>query len=149
MTNPTAKDALNWRFAIAASGVAAAIYGVVYFFTAQDTPSGQVYKRPKKSGGMEVTSVKSFWAYMVSNFGLIFALGILAWRLMQSKFLSMEGMYITLAILAALYAYQSYQAWEVNKDLLQGKNLTNLMTDIDLDKLLCLNLPTSPTLVQN
>jgi MFS transporter, NNP family, nitrate/nitrite transporter len=113
--------ALNWRLAIAASGVAAATYGVVYFLSAQDTPSGQVYKRPKKSGGMEVTSVKSFWAYMISNFGLVFALGVLAWRLMQSKFLNMEGMYIAFAALAALYAYQSYQAWEVNKDLLQGK----------------------------
>ncbi len=121
LANPATKDPLNWRFAIAASGVMAAVYGVVYFFSAQDTPSGQVYKRPKKSGGMEVTSVKSFWAYMVSNLGLIFALGVLAWRLMQSKFLNMEGMLIAFAALAALYAYQSYQAWEVNKELLQGK----------------------------
>ncbi len=121
LTNPSAKDPLNWRFAIAASGVMAATYGIVYFFNAQDTPSGKVYKRPKKSGGMEVTSVKSFWAYMVSNLGLIFALGVLAWRLMQAKFLNMEGMLIALAALTALYAYQSYQAWEVNKELLQGK----------------------------
>jgi MFS transporter, NNP family, nitrate/nitrite transporter len=120
-TSFMAAGALNWRLAIATSGVIAAIYGIVYALTAQDTPSGQVYKRPKKSGGMEVTSVKSFWAYMISNFGLVFALGVLAWRLMQSKFLSMEGMFISFAVLVALYAYQSYQAWEVNKELLQGK----------------------------
>jgi MFS transporter, NNP family, nitrate/nitrite transporter len=120
-TSFMAAGALNWRLAIAFSGIIAAIYGVVYFFNAQDTPSGQVYKRPKKSGGMEVTSVKSFWAYMISNFGLIFALGLLAWRLMQSKFLTIEGMYIAFAALAALYAYQSYQAWQVNKELLLGK----------------------------
>jgi MFS transporter, NNP family, nitrate/nitrite transporter len=120
-TSFMAAGALNWRLAIACSGVIAAIYGVVYFFNAQDTPSGQVYKRPKKSGGLEVTSVKSFWAYMISNFGLVFALGLLAWRLMQSKFLTMEGMYIAFAVLAALYAYQSYQAWQVNKELLLGK----------------------------
>jgi MFS transporter, NNP family, nitrate/nitrite transporter len=120
-TSFMAAGALNWRLAIAFSGIIAAIYGVVYFFNAQDTPSGQVYKRPKKSGGMEVTSVKSFWAYMISNFGLIFALGLLAWRLMQSKFLTVEGMYIAFAALAALYAYQSYQAWQVNKELLLGK----------------------------
>lgn len=116
-----AAGTLNWRFAIALSGIVAAIYGFIYFMSAQDTPSGQVYKRPKKSGGMEVTSVRSFWAYMVSNFGLIFALGLLAWRLMQSKFLTPTGMYITFAGLAALYAYQSYQAWQVNKELLLGK----------------------------
>jgi MFS transporter, NNP family, nitrate/nitrite transporter len=33
----------------------------------------------------------------------------------------MEGMYIAFAVLAALYAYQSYQAWQVNKELLLGK----------------------------
>lgn len=120
-TSFMAAGALNWRLAIACSGIFAAAYGIVYFLGAQDTPSGQVYKRPKKSGGMEVTSVKSFWAYMISNFGLIFALGVLAWRLMQSKFLSIDGMYIAFAALAALYAYQSYQAWEVNKELLQGR----------------------------
>jgi MFS transporter, NNP family, nitrate/nitrite transporter len=120
-TSFLAAGALNWRFAIALSGFVAAIYGVIYFITAQDTPSGQVYKRPKKSGGMEVTSIKSFWAYMLSNFGLIFALGLLAWRLMQSKFLSISGMYIAFVALAVLYAYQSYQAWQVNKELLQGK----------------------------
>lgn len=120
-TSFMAAGALNWRLAISLSGVIAATYGVIYFFNAQDTPSGQVFKRPKKSGGMEVTSIKSFWAYMLSNFGLIFALGLLAWRLMKSQFLTMEGMYIAFLALAALYAYQSYQAWQVNKELLMHK----------------------------
>lgn len=120
-TSFMAAGALNWRLAIACSGVVAAIYGAIYFLNAQDTPSGKVYKRPKKSGALEVTSVKSFWAYTISNFGLIFALGLLAWRLQQSQFLTMEGMFITFACLAALYAYQTYQAWQVNKELLLGK----------------------------
>lgn len=120
-TSFLAAGALNWRLAIALSGVAAAIYGFIYYANAQDTPSGKAFKRPKKSGGMEVTSVKSFWAYMLSNFGLIFALGLLAWRLMQSKFLTIEGMYIAFLALVGLYAYQSYQAWQVNKELLMGK----------------------------
>jgi MFS transporter, NNP family, nitrate/nitrite transporter len=113
--------ALNWRLAIALSGIVSALYGFIYFANVQDTPSGKAFKRPKKSGGMEVTSVKSFWAYMLSNFGLIFALGLLTWRLNQSKFLTIEGMYVAFVALAALYAYQSYQAWQVNKELLLGK----------------------------
>jgi NNP family nitrate/nitrite transporter-like MFS transporter len=116
-----AAGALNWRFAIALSGIITAIYGVIYFANAQDTPEGQVFRKPKKSGAMVVTSVRSFWAYMISNFGLIFALGLLAWRLMQAKFLTVLGMYWVFAALAALYAYQSYQAWIVNKELLLGK----------------------------
>jgi MFS transporter, NNP family, nitrate/nitrite transporter len=120
-TSFLAAGSLNWRFAIGLTGIVTASYGLVYLFNVQDTPSGKVYRKPKKSGGMEVTSIRSFWAYMLSNFGLIFALGILAWRLHLVKFLDLTGMYIAWLALAALYAYQSYQAWQVNKDLLTGR----------------------------
>ncbi len=116
-----AGGATNWRLAIALTGVVSALYGVVYFRTAQDTPTGKVYKKPKKSGGMEVTSVKSFWAMTVMNFGLIFALGLLAWRLQQVKFFDQTGMWITWVLLGALYAYQTYQGWQVNRELLTGQ----------------------------
>lgn len=111
----------NWRLAIAVTGIISAIYGVLYYNNVQDTPTGKVYKKPKKNGALEVTSVKSFWAMMVMNFGLIFALGLLAWRLTTVKFLSTTGMYIVWVLLAGLYAYQSYQAWKVNRDLLTGQ----------------------------
>lgn len=116
-----AGGASNWRFTIAMTGIISAIYGVIYYNSVQDTPTGKVYKKPKKNGAMEVTSVKSFWAMMVMNFGLIFALGLLAWRLTTVKFLNTSGMYIVWALLAGLYAYQSYQAWQVNRDLLTGQ----------------------------
>lgn len=51
---------INWRLAIALTGIVAAIYGVVYFFSVQDTPPGKVYERPASSAGMEVTTVKTF-----------------------------------------------------------------------------------------
>ena len=115
-----AGGASNWRLAIALTGIISAIYGVIYYNSVQDTPTGKVYKRPKKNGAMEVTSAKSFYALLVSNFGLIFALGVLTWRLMKVKFFDTTGMYIVLALLLALYAYQSYKAWEVNKDVVTG-----------------------------
>ncbi|GAX39102.1 nitrite transporter NrtP [Tolypothrix sp. NIES-4075] len=115
--------ASNWRLAIALTGIIAAIYGVIYFNTVQDTPPGKTYKRPKKNGSLEVTSVKSFWAMIVSNFGLIFALGLLAWRLEQKNihFLNLSQMYLVWLLLAGLFAYQSYQAYKVNRELLIGK----------------------------
>jgi NNP family nitrate/nitrite transporter-like MFS transporter len=72
---------------------------------------------------MEVTSVKSFYAMLLSNFGLISALGLLAWRLAQPKihFFNTSQMYLVWGLLAALFAYQSYQAWRVNKELLSGQ----------------------------
>jgi len=115
--------ASNWRLAIALTGIIAAIYGVIYFNTVQDTPPGKAYKRPKKNGSLEVTSVKSFWAMIASNFGLIFSLGLLAWRLQRKDihFLNQSQMYLTWVALAGLFAYQSYQAYKVNRELLTGK----------------------------
>jgi MFS transporter, NNP family, nitrate/nitrite transporter len=117
--------ASNWRLAIALTGIIAAIYGVIYFNTVQDTPPGNTYKRPKKNGSLEVTSVKSFWAMIVSNFGLIFALGLLAWRLEQKKihFLNQSQMYLVWVALLGLFAYQSYQAYKVNQELLTGRKI--------------------------
>ncbi|MBR8833999.1 MAG: NarK family nitrate/nitrite MFS transporter [Stigonema ocellatum SAG 48.90 = DSM 106950] len=115
--------ASNWRFAIALTGIIAAIYGVIYYNSVQDTPSGKVYKKPKKNGALEVTSPKSFWGMIVSNFGLIFALGLLAWRLEQPNihFLNQNQMYLVWVLLAGLFAYQSYKAWQVNREMLIGK----------------------------
>lgn len=112
----------NWRFAIALTGVIAAFYGVIYYNSVKDTPPGKAYKRPKKNGALEVTSVKSFWAMILSNFGLIFALGLLAWRLEQKNihFLNLSQMYLVWVLLAGLFAYQTYKAWQVNKELLTG-----------------------------
>jgi NNP family nitrate/nitrite transporter-like MFS transporter len=117
-----AGGANNWRFAIALSGVIAAIYGFIYFNNVQDTPPGKAYRRPKRSGGMEVTTSKSFWAMCLSNFGLIFALGLLAWRLAQPKlhFLNTTQMFVAWGLLAALFAFQTYKAWQVNSDVLRG-----------------------------
>jgi MFS transporter, NNP family, nitrate/nitrite transporter len=117
--------ASNWRFAIAFTGLVSAIYGLLYVRSVKDTPPGKEYKKPKKSGALEVTTVKSFYAMLVMNFGLIFALGLLAWRLAQPalKFLNAGQMYVIWAALLGLYAYQSYQAWQVNKDLLTGRKI--------------------------
>jgi NNP family nitrate/nitrite transporter-like MFS transporter len=115
--------ASNWRFAIALTGIVAAIYGLIYYNSVQDTPAGKVYKRPKKNGALEVTSVKSFWAMIISNFGLIFALGLLAWRLAQKNihFFTQSQMYLVWLLLVGLFAYQTYKAYQVNKELLLGK----------------------------
>jgi MFS transporter, NNP family, nitrate/nitrite transporter len=109
-----------WRWTIALTGVMAAIYGLVYYNSAQDTPSGVVYQRPKKASALEVTSVPSFWAMLVMNFILVCALGLLAWQLNNVKFLSQTGMFVAWGFVALLYGYQSYQTWQVNRELLNG-----------------------------
>jgi len=111
----------NWRLAIALTGIAAAIYGVIYFFNVEDTPAGKEYQRPKRHGGIEVTTKKDFWFLMLMNLPLSGVLAILAWRLGKVGFLSPSQLYIVWAGLAALYLFQAYKCWDVNKDLMLGK----------------------------
>jgi NNP family nitrate/nitrite transporter-like MFS transporter len=112
----------NWRLTILLTGIITAAYGVIYYKNAEDTPPGKAYRRPKRSGAMEVTSAKSFWAMCLSNFGLIFALGLLAWRLAQPKlhFLTSTQMYVSWVLLAALFAFQTYKAYSVNREVISG-----------------------------
>ncbi len=116
-----AAGSVSWRVAIMLTGVMAFTYGLIYARSVEDTPPGKEFKRSKRAGSLEVTSVASFWALMASNVGLVMALGLLDWRLLTVKFLNPVS-FATIAVgLVALYGYQSYQAWEVNRELLGGE----------------------------
>jgi NNP family nitrate/nitrite transporter-like MFS transporter len=118
-------NSTNWRLAIALIGIVTALYGVLYYGNVQDTPTGKIYKKPKKNGAMEVTSVKSFLALCVSNLGLILALALLTWRLAQPKihFINQPQMYMVWLLLALLYIVQTYKAVLVNREMLIGKKI--------------------------
>ena len=117
---PFQTDVLNWRAAIAGSGIVAACYGVFYYFNVTDTPPGKVYQRPESARGMEVTSVRDFWFLMAMNLPLTLILMVLAWRLQKVNFLTSGGMYLACVLLLGLYAFQAYNCWSVNKELLAG-----------------------------
>ncbi|RUR79661.1 MFS transporter [Chlorogloeopsis fritschii PCC 9212] len=112
---------INWRLAIALTGIIAAIYGAIYLLNAQDTPSGKVYQRPKRHGGMEVTSRRSFWLLMLMNIPLVGILGVLAWRIAQIGLLSQSQLLIVYLLLVGLYLFQAYKCWDVNHELMAGK----------------------------
>ena len=114
-------DVLNWRAAIAATGIIAAIYGVIYYLSVQDTPPGKVYRRPKSARGMEVTTKRDFWFLLAMNFPLTGILMLLSWRLTKVGFFNQTAMYIAWACLIAMYLFQAYNCWAVNKDLMTGQ----------------------------
>ncbi len=116
-----ASAALNWRAAIAGSGIITALYGIFYYFNVTDTPPGKVYRRPKSARGLEVTTVRDFWFLMVMNIPLTGILMVLAWRLQKVAFLSTGAMYFAWLALLGLYAFQAYNCWTVNKELLAGR----------------------------
>ena len=111
---------LNWRIVIAATGIIAALYGCLYYFNVEDTPPGKVYQRPPSTRGMEVTTVRDFWGLMLMNLPLTGILIVLAWRLKKVGFLNPGTFGIAIVFLIALYLFQAYNCWAVNKDLLSG-----------------------------
>ncbi|NEO56434.1 MAG: MFS transporter [Okeania sp. SIO3B5] len=114
-------DILNWRLSIALTGIVAALYGVFYFFNVQDTPPGKVYKKPKRATGLEVTTQKDFIFLILMNLPLTGVLCLLAWRLSNLDFLSQGQLYIVWLLLLGLYAFQTYNCWAANKELMAGE----------------------------
>jgi len=113
-------DVLNWRAATAGSGIVAALYGVFYYFNVTDTPPGKVYQKPKSARGMEVTTKRDFWFLLAMNAPLTIIMMVLAWRLKKVAFLNDATMMIVWIALLALYAFQAYNCWSVNKELMSG-----------------------------
>jgi len=109
----------GWRYAVALTGVMALVYAFIYYNSVTDTPKGSTYFKPKKSGGMEVTSKGDFYLYLVMTIPMYAALGLLAWKLSPAG-VSLLSAGITQAIyigLVLLYGYQVLQIYKVNKDI--------------------------------
>lgn len=112
---------INWRFAIALTGIVAAVYGVIYFFNVSDTPAGKVYQRPPSSAGMEVTSKRDFWFLLLMNIPLVGALALIAWRLTKVNLIGTNTLVGICIFLLGLYLFQSYNIWKANKPLMTGR----------------------------
>jgi len=107
----------GWRYAIAMTGVLTLLYSVVYFFSVSDTPKGSTYFKPKKNGGMEVTSKGDFFLYLVMNIPLYAALAVLAWKLGPAnlKLLSVGVTDMIYAVLLGIYAFQTVRIYQINR----------------------------------
>ena len=109
----------GWRYAIGTTGVIAILYGAFYYFSVSNTPRGSTYFKPKKMGGMEVTSRFDFFLYLFMSMPMYGALAVLAWKL------SPEGLnwfdhtftYSIYGVLTAIYCYQAFRIYQINKDV--------------------------------
>jgi len=109
----------GWRYAVALTGVIALIYAFIYYNAVSDTPKGSTYFKPKKSGGLEVTSKGDLYFYLFMNIPMYAALAVLAWKLSPSgvSLLTAEVVQAIYIGLFALYFYQAYHIYQVNKEI--------------------------------
>lgn len=110
----------GWRYAIATTGILAGVYGIFFYFAARNTPKGSTYFKPKKSGGLEVTSWKDFYFYLLMNLPMYLALALTSWKLSPSgvNLFSTSTMYLIWFGLVLLFMVQTYSIWQVNKEAL-------------------------------
>lgn len=109
----------GWRYAIGLTGVLSLGYSVIYYLNVTDTPKGSTYFRPKNIGGMEVTSKGDFYLLLIMKVPMYAALALLAWKLSPNG-VSMLTSDMVIAIyiaLAALYLFDSWKAWQINKEI--------------------------------
>ncbi|WP_045857913.1 NarK family nitrate/nitrite MFS transporter [Teredinibacter purpureus] len=110
----------GWRYALASTGIVAGLYGIFYYVAARNTPKGSTYFKPKRAGGLEVTSWGDFYLYLLMNIPMYVALGVLAWKLSPTGvgLLTTQTMYILWGVLLLLMIFQITQIWAVNKHAL-------------------------------
>lgn len=125
MTLPTLALAFGgedgWRYALASTGVLTFLYGFFYYSQARNTPKGSTYFKPKKSGGLEVTTKRDFYFYLITNVPMYLALGVLAWKLSPAgvNLFGDTAMYSLWAALVLLFIIQTRQIHHVNKENLE------------------------------
>ena len=110
----------GWRYAIGLTGAIALMYSFVYYNSVTDTPKGSTYFKPKKIGGMEVTSKADFVLLLIMKLPMYAALALLTWKLSPAGVSLLPGgmaaaIYVALAV---LYAADARKCWEVNREVL-------------------------------
>jgi NNP family nitrate/nitrite transporter-like MFS transporter len=108
----------GWRYALMATAAVSFIYGFVFYKVARDTPKGSTYFKPKKHGGLEVTSRKDFYFYLGMNIPMYIALYVLTWKLGPAniKLLSETACVALYIFMGLLFIFQTRQIYKVNKE---------------------------------
>ena len=109
-----------WRYSVLTTGFIAFLYGFLYYRLARNTPKGSTYFKPKKSGGLEVTSKRDYYFLLGMTLPMYLCLGVLAWKLSPSgvNLISEGAMYALFAGLLVLCIFQFSQIYKVNKEML-------------------------------
>lgn len=111
----------GWRWAAASTGVAALLFAGLFYRSVRNTPKGSTYFKPRKTGGLEVTSRRDFYFYVAMNVPMYLALAVLAWKLSPTgvgllPLWATQGIY---AGLVALFVFHVSQIYRVNADMLR------------------------------
>jgi len=107
----------GWRYAMGFTGLIALMYSGVYYLSVTDTPAGATYFKPNRSGGLEVTSKRDFFFYLLVNIPMYGAMAVLTWKVTLLGLFSPLAGDIIYAVLVIIYFFQAWQIYKVNKEI--------------------------------
>lgn len=109
----------GWRFAIGLTGALCLVFSVIWYLNVSDTPKGSTYFKPKRIGGMEVTSKGDFVFLLVMKIPLYAALALLCWKLSPQGVSLLGATTATLIYLglAVFFLYDCYSAYRANHEI--------------------------------
>ncbi len=112
----------GWRFAFMSAGAVAFLYGIFFYRVIRNTPEGSTYFKPKKSGGLEVSTPRDFIFLLAMNLPMFGALAALAWKLSPAgvKLLPTPAVNIIYGVLFILFLIQAWQIYRVNAEMLKA-----------------------------
>lgn len=110
----------GWRYSVLLTGAIAFCYGIFFYVRARNTPKGSTYFKPKKSGGLEVSSRRDFWLYVLMNVPMYAILSVMVWKLSPAgtHLIGTTTAYILYGLFVLLFLFQFSQIRKVNKEML-------------------------------
>ncbi|MEH6626270.1 MAG: NarK family nitrate/nitrite MFS transporter [Motiliproteus sp.] len=109
----------GWRYSVALTGAISLVFSFIWYKNVSDTPKGSTYFKPKKIGGLEVTSVSDFWFLLLMKIPMYAALALLTWKLSPSgvSTIGATAAYAIYVGLVVLYIYDCYKSYSINKEI--------------------------------
>ncbi|MCW8883996.1 MAG: NarK family nitrate/nitrite MFS transporter [Motiliproteus sp.] len=109
----------GWRYAVALTGAISLVFSFIWYKNVNDTPKGSTYFKPKKIGGLEVTSKGDFWFLLVMKVPMYAALALLTWKLSPAGVSTISELFANSIYvgLVVLYIYDCYKAYSINKEI--------------------------------
>lgn len=109
----------GWRYAVALTGLFSLLFSFIWYRNVRDTPKGSTYFKPKKIGGLEVTSKSDFAFLLIMKIPMYAALALLTWKLSPAGVSILTSQMATLiyAVLAGIFIYDCFSAYRVNAEI--------------------------------
>ena len=109
----------GWRYAVGLTGTLSLIFSVIWYRNVTDTPKGSTYYKPKKIGGLEVTSVGDFYFLLLMKIPMYAALALLSWKLSPAGVDMLNQLTVNLIYigLVLIFIWDCFSAYRINKEI--------------------------------